>query len=273
MRKEDNFLSPTAAAEKSILVHDGGDDDGEYDSDAISDTCLEFFGSFYMLWNSLALSYHFEIQIFSTGDALDYLAVWTEPLKPMKLYAWAMLMRVPTWQDIEAVMNNLSENKLFDASEKATKVHAQFRLVKIYCTDEKIKDWKNRHIPTVDRWVEIFRNLDSEDREYGEIATVVEYILCLPGTSASVERVFSAVNKTWTDEKSQLQVETLKAILTVKCNLKLSCIEFFKFLKEKPELLRQIASKDKYRTDTESGETIMIDNDTERDEKENEPLN
>lgn len=40
---------------------------------------------------------------------------------------------------------------------------------------------------------------------------MVEYGLCLLGTTASAEQVFTAVNKTWTAEKTQLNTETLNA--------------------------------------------------------------
>lgn len=40
MRKEDDFLSPTVAAEKRKLIDDG------YDSDEMTSTCNDFFGNF-----------------------------------------------------------------------------------------------------------------------------------------------------------------------------------------------------------------------------------
>lgn len=112
--------------------------------------------------------------------------------------------------------------------------------------------------------MEIFNHLNNVDCEYKEFAKIVEYILCLPGTSAAVERIFSAVNKTWTSDKTRLDVETLKAILTVKCNLKYTCVNFYKYLKTKPELLRQIASKDKYKTtNIESDFEMEIEDDSD----------
>lgn len=177
---------------------------------------------------------------------LSYFDLWTAPFQPLQIFAWAMLKETPTWKDVEAVMNKLSEFDLYDANENAPNLHTQFRYVKNYCTSDKIKQWKDGNVSIANRWVELFNHLNKVDCEYKEIATLVEYILCLPGTTASVERVFSAVIKTWTAEKTRLNVETLKAILTVKCNLKFSCLDFYKYLKTKPGLLRQIAAKDKY---------------------------
>lgn len=149
-------------------------------------------------------------------------------------------------------MNTLSEYNLYNANENAVNLHTQFRYIKNYCTSDKIMQWREGNVSIVDRWVEIFIHLNKADCEFKEMATIVEYILCLPGTSASVERIFSAVNKTWTSDKTRLDVQTLKAILTVKCNLKYKCVDFYTYLKTKPELLRQIASNDKYKTTTEA---------------------
>ena len=75
-----------------------------------------------------------------------------------------------------------------------------------------------------------------------EVAKIAEYILSLPGSTASVERTFSGMNNTWTNEKSQLKVETLKAILIVKTNLKMTCLQFYHILKNQKDMLKQFSS-------------------------------
>lgn len=144
-----------------------------------------------------------------------------------KIYSWAMLRKVPVWNDVQLVMNKLNDLKLYDANENSTNLHKEFGYVKNYCSDAKIKKWKDENVPISKRWVGIFTHLNTENCNYKEMAAIVEYILCLPGSTASVERVFASMNKTWTAEKSQLQVETLKAILRTKINLKMTCVEFY----------------------------------------------
>lgn len=117
----------------------------------------------------------------------------------------------------------LSNQKLYDDVKNSTKLHMQFGYIKNYCSNEKICQWNNDNVSTVNRWVEIFQHLNTENCEYDQMATLVEYILCLSGSTASVERVFSQMNKTWIDEKTKLKTETLKAILTIKINLKMTC--------------------------------------------------
>lgn len=125
-------------------------------------------------------------------------------------------------------MQKLDAQKLYDANENAMKLHKELGYVKNYCSESKIKQWKDGKVTTTNRWVEVFSHLDAESCDYKEFAKIIEYILCMPGSTGSVERVFAAMNKSWTKEKSQLKVNTLKAIQTVKVNLKISCLEFTK---------------------------------------------
>ena len=67
----------------------------------------------------------------------------------------------------------------------------------------------------------------------------MEYALSLPGTNAAIERVFSTVNKVRTSDKSQLSVETLKAILCVKYYLTNSCEKFHDLLNNDNNLLKK----------------------------------
>lgn len=185
------------------------------------------------------------------------------------MFAWATLRKKPTWKDVEAVMNKLNEQNLYDCVENSTKLHLQFGYIKNYCLSEKINQWNSDKVSTVNRWVEIFNHLKAENCDYKEIATIAEYILCLPGSAASVERVFSEMNKTWTDEKTRLKIETLKAILTIKINLKMSCLQFYEYLTSNPEMLRQIASKEKYKTRTVDGKIFEIEDNSD-DDKSND---
>lgn len=219
MRRTDNFLSFQTAAEKQKLVDEG------HSVEDIDSTCHEFFGNLFEL--------NFNVRRFVTisnhlsDDACEYIDLWTGPIMELKIYSWAMLRKLPIWNDVHLVMGKLNDLKLYDANENSTNLHKEFGYVKNYCSDAKIKKWKDENIPISKRWVEIFTHLDTQNCNYEEMAAIVEYILCLPGSTASVERTFASMNKTWTDEKSQLQVETMKAILKTKINLKMTCVEFY----------------------------------------------
>lgn len=170
-------------------------------------------------------------------------------------------------------MSQLNEKQLYDANENSAQLHKEFCYVKNYCSDSKIKQWIEKKVSMTERWVEIFKHLDDQSCDYKEMAKIIEYILCLPGSTASVERVFAEMNKTWTEEKSNLNVETLKAILTTKVNLKMSCLEFFRWLKDQPDMLRKIQSNQKYEVHTVHGtQNIEIDPDKGMIDDESEPM-
>ncbi|KFM80992.1 hypothetical protein X975_25290, partial [Stegodyphus mimosarum] len=83
------------------------------------------------------------------------------------------------------------------------------------------------------------------------IQKIVEFLLCLPRKHAASERVFSSMNITWTTQKIQLKLETLQAMLMVKCNFQFhrscsSCDEVFKGLLQEPKLLTSMHSSMKY---------------------------
>lgn len=43
----------------------------------------------------------------------------------------------------------------------------------------------------------------------------------------------------------------------------MSCVDFYKYIKTKPKLLQQIATKEKYKSTTKEGEIIVIEDDSD----------
>lgn len=187
-------------------------------------------------------------------------------MEGIRVHTWITLRGVPTWAVVEASMKQLQEHGIFDA--KDSKVHEQYGHVVDYCTAEKLAEWRRDSVSTVDRWVDIFNYLAKQEKDYTDFAEIAEYILCLPGTTASVERTFSSINKLWSEEKSQLAVETLEAMVVVKYNFDYTCLQFYEYIKTKPNLLRLIASKEKYGFKTDDRETDDGETDVENSEEE-----
>jgi len=73
--------------------------------------------------------------------------------------------------------------------------------------------------------------------------------ILIPGTNASVERVFSHMNRLWTDEKNRLKINTVKTMITVKPFFKVTCSEFHNLLSENEKLQKEIHSNQKYQDD------------------------
>lgn len=124
------------------------------------------------------------------------------------------------------------------------------------------------------RSLDVFASLTEKDISFKAFLKLVEYAMTIPGefvmnlmwrwnkksyiifsflnqyfsigTNAVCERLFSQITNYWTDEKSQLTIDTLKCWIAVKHNCKMSCSDFHSFILKNPELLKQIQSSDKY---------------------------
>lgn len=140
----------------------------------------------------------------------------------------------------------IEDNTSFDVATHSSAVFQQLGYIKKYVSDDKIAQWKKDKVSTEARWVEVFNHLNRNDIPFEQFTHLIEYILCFPGTSAPVERLFAEVNKIWKQESTSLKLSTLKAMLMVKKNMEYSCLEFYEFLKMQRELLQKIAGQDKY---------------------------
>lgn len=95
-------------------------------------------------------------------------------------------------------------------------------------------------------------NNNSIDGFFPNFKTIVEFILCIPGSNAYVERIVSNMNNLWTDEKNKMEIKTVKAmlivvkIMVVKTFFKEPCTEFHDFLIGNQSLLKEIHSSNKY---------------------------
>jgi hypothetical protein len=80
----------------------------------------------------------------------------------------------------------------------------------------------------------------------GNMKKVAELLLCMSGSNASIERVFSRMNYIGSEEKSQFHVDKTQAILEVKTNIDLSCEAFGENPASNRGVLMKIHSSDKY---------------------------
>lgn len=63
--------------------------------------------------------------------------------------------------------------------------------------------------------------------------------MCIPGSNAIVEHIFSNMNSFWSDERSRMDVETIGVILTVK-HFTRNCLEFHGLLIQNTTLIKHI---------------------------------
>jgi hypothetical protein len=75
---------------------------------------------------------------------------------------------------------------------------------------------------------------------------MVEFAMSLPGTSAPVERVFPIMGNIWSAERGRLSGSTVKHLLNVNINSKLSCCEFYDVIQTNKPFLKKIMFSEKY---------------------------
>lgn len=177
--------------------------------------------------------------------SVRYLNEWACHFQPLETLSWFNLRETPAWESVingvEVLSNTLKsvvidDNKLFD----------EVNCLKKYVTNEKVSEWSELKTSVDQRWVEVFLHFEKKNIPYENLRYICELLLCLPGTNAPVERVFTNMNNMWTENKSQLSVKTLRAMLMLKCNVGLSCDKFHDKIKGEPALLKDIHSSKKY---------------------------
>lgn len=180
---------------------------------------------------------------------LQYLKEWEGHFEHMEKFDWILLNIQPTHDKILVCSDyilqnfpqiNLIEDELFD----------EICFVLRYTTDEKIAHWKQNSVSVSNKWIEIFKAFSENDVSYKNVGKLVEYGLCLPGTNAATERAFTFMNSMWTNDKTQLHVETLKCMLITKYNFNLTCTEFYENIQKNELLLKSIPSSQKYKNQT-----------------------
>jgi hypothetical protein len=180
---------------------------------------------------------------------------WSNTFLPLKAFRWTLLKNPLVWEEIQHsikyiadvdhnIMKLLDEDQLFD----------EFIHIK-NVSKNKMSDWNTNLITSVERWSEVFEFVQSEGISLRNIQIILELSLPIPGTSASIERVFSITNVLWTDEKNRFLVESIKAVTVTKTNLQdLSCNYFYTLILKKTKELQEIRSSRKNGTSAQKEE-------------------
>jgi hypothetical protein len=64
----------------------------------------------------------------------------------------------------------------------------------------QLDTWNKENIPVSARWVQIFSEMSEKRLDFQDFCNIVEFILCLPGSTASAERIFSVMNSMWSQK-------------------------------------------------------------------------
>jgi hypothetical protein len=86
----------------------------------------------------------------------------------------------------------------------------------------------------------VFVHFNENNVQRGTVKKVVELLLCWPGSSASIERVFAHMNYIWSEKMSQFHVYKIQAMLALKSNTDSSYETFNGKLASNPGILKKI---------------------------------
>jgi len=118
-------------------------------------------------------------------------------------------------------------------------------LVKRHMSERcKEESWQNASLEQ--KWVEMFKKFEKKRIRVSNFQKLVEFIFCLPGTSASVERIFSVMKSMWSERRSRMLEQNVKAVITSKINTDWSCSDFYGNVKLNNVFLKKVLSAEKY---------------------------
>lgn len=83
------------------------------------------------------------------------------------------------------------------------------------------------------------------DIQHTNLSKLSSIIMCLSGSNAPVERVFSQMNDAWTASNG-FTLSVIKSMLILRINVNLSCQEFMEKLAKDRAILMKIHSSEKY---------------------------
>lgn len=93
----------------------------------------------------------------------------------------------------------------------------------------------------VEKWTYIFK-----EKKFPNLVKIVQPILSISVSTANVERVFSLMNQSWTDNRNRMNVELVKAELVIKSNFSLNCKDFYEYIAKNKKLLKSVSKSEKY---------------------------
>ncbi|CAF1253342.1 unnamed protein product [Rotaria sp. Silwood1] len=75
---------------------------------------------------------------------------------------------------------------------------------------------------------------------------IISYVFSIPCSNAFAESIFSHMNHLWSDYRNRMDMELVAAELQIRKNANISCKDFYKFILSQEDLLKKIASNEKF---------------------------
>lgn len=179
-----------------------------------------------------------EIRDFFT-TAIDYLEQWTEPMGNYNNFAWMILNEVPQWNQVQETISYLNEKGIVLNDS----IYEEVMYLISFIESEMSDEWKDKNMQ--DKWLYFFKKTEERERKEN-LLKICQYLFSIPGHNAHVERVFSLISSQWTKERNSLSIHTVESIIQCIYNYKMSCSEFYNYVKGERELLKKVKNSEKY---------------------------
>jgi len=93
-------------------------------------------------------------------------------------------------------------------------------------------------------WTQFFQKVGAHNAD--NLYRIISRASIIPTHNAYCERIFSHMKFLWSDDRNRLRVEMVRAEVCIKNNFNMTCIEFYKYIKEKEKILNLVQSNAKY---------------------------
>lgn len=181
----------------------------------------------------------------------SYITTWEKPMHDFNQFDWMMLGNITEdspWSEIEKTVLFLKDRDIEIDDSKLIDEWVNLKAYSLNLSDEEKK------LSTNQLWQMFFKTKNAH--LYSELSRIAQYFFCIPAHNANVERIFSLVDQQWTKERNSLDPDTVSSLIKVKYNFKdKSCVDFYKFITEKKDVLSKIGGSQKYHQDKENVET------------------
>ena len=155
------------------------------------------------------------------------------------------------WIDLKA---EVSLAQLFESTKKINVIFRKQKIVRDPLFDEKVPVEKHisecceedrwQKVSLEQKWVQIFKKFEKRHRD-SKFSKVDRIYFVFTWKSASVERIFSIMNNMWSDHRSKMLEQNVKALITNKIISNLSCCDFYDKVQSNKKLLKKL-STDRY---------------------------
>jgi len=175
---------------------------------------------------------------------ISYLGLYNGAYEDLHSHCWVDLKEELSWAKVlESThkINIMFKKKTIDSDSLFDEEVLVKKLIFECCEEDS---WQKASLEQ--KWVQIFKKFEQKDIGIPNFRKLIECIFSLPGTSAPVERIFSIMNNIWSDHRSKMLEQNVKALITCKTNSNLSCCDFYEKVKSNKTFLKKVLCTEKY---------------------------